>query len=64
MNISKLKFRVRRGDISPIEALDKLVLAERTGITQSPKLWKWVRHRMRLAQAKYGTHGHLRRRAL
>jgi len=62
ISISKLKQRVRSKELSPMEALDLLNLAEREGQEVRPSLWKWIRSRMRRAQLKYGTHGHLLRR--
>ena len=62
MNTAKIKQRVVAKKISPMEALDILNLAERDGVEVKPSLWKWLKNRMRRAQLKYGTHGHLLRR--
>lgn len=60
-DLSKLKNRVQRGELSPLEALDKIVLAKRAGVPASPALVAWVEGRIKRARRKYGTHGHLTR---
>lgn len=46
-SVSKIKQRVRRGDITAIEAQVILTMAEQRGVYIKPELWSWVRVRVR-----------------
>lgn len=60
-SLAKLRSRVRCGVLSPMEALDRITLAQRAGHIVSPALIAWIYRRIRANQSRYGTHGHLRR---
>lgn len=54
MTLSHLKPRVRRGELSPMEALSALVGARKAGREPKPSLWRWVEQRIAHARRRGG----------